>query len=167
MKIVPIFAESLYSFHYAEEEENELDRLLNLWSNAEYLYNYAKINNQSDPNSFVLDVTKNLDQVIDLLNDLNDNNESFTKYFEPLSISEWNQALPRQKGKIKNNSLRIYALKVEANCFVITGGAIKMGQKMQDHPDTQKELDKLKAAQNYLKEKGVFDTDSFHEFIFE
>lgn len=71
------------------------------------------------------------------------------------------------KGKIKKNRLRFYAIKLDANCFVITGGAIKMSQKMQDHPDTNNELIKLKKARAYLNINGVFDEDSFYELLIE
>ena len=42
-----------------------------------------------------------------------------------------------------------------------------MSQKMQEHPETDKELTKLKAARTYLKENGVFDDDSFYELLTE
>ena len=56
---------------------------------------------------------------------------------------------------------------LDENCFVITGGAIKMSQKMQDHPDTNNELEKLMEARRYLKSNDVFDDDSFFELLTE
>jgi hypothetical protein len=50
---------------------------------------------------------------------------------------------------------------------VITGGAIKMSQTMQGHPDTDNELIKLKEARAYLKQNDVFDEDSFFELLIE
>ena len=61
----------------------------------------------------------------------------------------------------------MYAIKIDANCFVITGGAIKMSQAMQDHPDSNNELAKIKAAKEYLQENSIFDIDSFYELINE
>ena len=74
-----------------------------------------------------------------------------------------------QKGKIEEykNTLRIYAIKIDENCFLITGGAIKMSQKMQDHPDSNNELSKINKAKEYLKDNDVVDEDSFYEFIKE
>ena len=72
-----------------------------------------------------------------------------------------------QKGKLKENILRYYAIKLDENCFVITGGAIKMSQTMQEHPDTTNELKKLEKARAYLKQNGVFDEDSFFELLIE
>jgi len=57
------------------------------------------------------------------------------------------------------------ALKIDDDCYLITGGAIKMSQKMGDHPDTAKELVKLQNARSYLNQNDVFDQDSFLELI--
>ena len=54
-----------------------------------------------------------------------------------------------------------YAIRIEPNVYIITGGAIKLNAKMQDREHTQIELDKLNACRNYLQQKGVFDKDSF------
>jgi hypothetical protein len=50
---------------------------------------------------------------------------------------------------------------------VITGGAIKMPlhHLMKDRDHTRVELQKLKRAKSYLNENGVFDEDSFFEFL--
>lgn len=88
-------------------------------------------------------------------------------YFEPLQDSERTKRLAFQKGKIKQNHLGLYAIKLDNNCFAITGGAIKRSQKMQEHTDTVAELAKLKAARAYLNQNGVFDQDSFYELLIE
>ena len=69
----------------------------------------------------------------------------------------------RQKGR--KNYLRIYALRIDKNCFVITGGAIKFTHLMQDRKHTQLELNKIEMCRNYLKENGIIDADSFYEFL--
>lgn len=73
--------------------------------------------------------------------------------------------LSLQKGKIKRNQLRLYAIKIDDDCFVITGGAIKMSQKMDEHEDTALELVKLNNARIYLNSKDVFNQDSFFELF--
>lgn len=44
MKIVPIFAEKLFSFHYEGEVLNEYDRLLTLWNDVFYLREFLNAN---------------------------------------------------------------------------------------------------------------------------
>lgn len=168
MEIVTIFASSLFTFHYDEELDNEYDRLMDLWTDVNYLQAFAKRNKVKDVYGFIEDISGNAEEIQDFLDNISQNKEPFGYYFQPLQESENDKKiLPLQKGKIRRNQLRLYAVKIDANCFVITGGAIKMIQKMEDHPDTEKELSKLKQARKYLTQKGVIDEDSFFELISE
>lgn len=167
MKIVRIFAAQLFAFHYEIEADNEYDRLMDLWTDVEYLRGFAKKNNIDKVHEFINDILQNVEEIQDFLENISQNKQPYGFYFEPLQEAERTKPLAFQKGKIKMNRLRFYAIKLEGNCFVITGGAIKMSQKMQEHPETDKELTKLKAARTYLKENGVFDDDSFYELLTE
>ena len=73
----------------------------------------------------------------------------------------------RSKGR--QHCLRLYAIKIDEDTFVITGGAIKLPlhHLMDDREHTRIELQKLKSAKSYLKENGVFDEESFFEFLNE
>jgi hypothetical protein len=53
MKIIRIFEDDLFSFHYENELHNELERLMKRWTNAEYLFDYAINNNVPDNIGFV------------------------------------------------------------------------------------------------------------------
>lgn len=167
MKIICIFAENLFAFHYDDETDNEYDRLMELWTDVTYLRNYATKKNIENIYGFINEILENAEQIQDLLENLTKNKESYGIYFQSLQNSERNKLLAFQKGKIKRNRLRYYAIKLDENCFVITGGAIKMSQTMQEHPDTDKELKKLKIARAYLNINGVFDEDSFYELLIE
>jgi hypothetical protein len=63
--------------------------------------------------------------------------------------------------------LRIYAIKIESNCFLITGGAIKLTHTMQEHPDTLLELKKLNKVKNFLINEGILDKDSIEEYVLD
>lgn len=168
MKIVPIFADRLYAFHYEDERDNEYERLMDLWTDVEYLYNFARLNNKADVQAFVADILDQTETLQDFLDILDQNNVPYRRYFSALNPAESkNPDLPLQKGKIRKDWLRLYAVKIDHDCFVITGGAIKMSQAMQDHPDTNKELGKMRAARIFLRQNGVFDDDSFFEFLSE
>lgn len=167
MKIVPIFADKLFAFHYKGEAVNEFDRLMDLWTDIAFLIDYLKENNITNVKKIVKDILQDAEQIQDFLDNISQNKEPYGFYFEPLQNSERNKILAFQKGKIKENILRYYAIKLDENCFVITGGAIKMSQKMQEHTDTTNELKKLEKARAYLKQNGVFDEDSFFELLIE
>ena len=167
MKIVPIFADKLFAFHYKGEAVNEFDRLMDLWTDIAFLIDYLKENNITNVKKIVKDILQDAEQIQDFLDNISQNKEPYGFYFEPLQNSERNKLLAFQKGKIRENILRYYAIKLDENCFVITGGAIKMSQTMQEHPDTTNELKKLEKARVYLKQNGVFDEDSFFELLIE
>lgn len=168
MKIVDIFAEQLYAFHYQNEEDNEFDRLMDNWTDVNYLRTYAKENNIENINQFVRNKLKDAEQIQDLLEEITTNNEPLEYYFRPLFDTEQRvKILSLQKGKIGKNGLRLYAIKIDENLFVITGGAIKMSQTMQGHPDSNQELEKIKKAKLLLQNNEVIDSDSFYELIKE
>lgn len=167
MKIITIFAYQLFAFQYTGEVDNEFDRLMELWTDIAFLKAFAKENNIINVEKFINDILQDAEQIQDFLENLSQNKEPYGFYFEPLQMSESKKILSLQKGKIRKNKLRYYAIKLDENCFVITGGAIKMSQTMQDHSDTIKELKKLETARAYLKENGVFDEDSFFELLIE
>ncbi len=167
MKIVSIFADKLFAFHYENEADNEYDRLMELWTDVAYLRAFAKENKIQNVYKFIVDILKDAEQIQDFLENLNQNNEPYGFYFEPLQDAEQRKILALQKGKIKQNQLRYYAIKIDNNCFVITGGAIKMSQKMQEYFGTDNELKKLKIARTFLNKNGIFDEDSFFELLSE
>jgi len=170
MKIVDIFAEQLFAFVYKkpgqeEYDENEYDRLMDLWTDISYLREFAKRNQVIDVDKFVQNRLEDAEQIQDLLEEITTNKEPLEYYFRPLHDHEIGfKTLSLQKGKITRNQLRLYAIKVDDNCFVITGGAIKMTQAMQEHPDTEQERLKIHRARSFLQENGVLDLDSFYEF---
>jgi hypothetical protein len=88
------------------------------------------------------------------------------EFFKPLDNQEYQiTILSKQKGR--RNHLRIYALKIDDNCFVITGGAIKFTHFMEDRVHTDEERMKLNRCKQFLNENGVFDCDSFYGFLCE
>jgi hypothetical protein len=170
MKIIRIFEDKLFSFQYENEEENEYDRLIELWSDTLYLYEFLKENKQDLPKGYSIEslinqIVENSNRIDDvLLNGVENNN--FELFFKSLNNQEYKtKILSKQKGR--KSYLRIYALKIDTNCYVITGGAIKFTLLMEERLHTKNELAKIEKCRNYLKENGVTDTDSFYEFLEE
>lgn len=172
MKILSIFADKLFAFQYESEEENEYDRLIGLWTDTNYLFEFAKENiGKYNIDNYVQNILEDAEQLIDLIDEIsNSSTTPLETFFRPLSDSEFTlKTLSLQKGKTRHrnrrNDLRVYAIKIDKNCFVITGGAIKLSQSMQQNTYTQAELIKLKKCRTYLKENGVYDDESFFELI--
>ncbi|PZQ91008.1 MAG: hypothetical protein DI548_02535, partial [Flavobacterium johnsoniae] len=77
--------------------------------------------------------------------------ENLSDYFMPLTnnvIGELEK--DKAKGLAKNSWLRIYAIRVDKNLFVICGGGIKLTKTMNEREHLQKELEKLEITRLYL-----------------
>jgi hypothetical protein len=86
--------------------------------------------------------------------------------FKPLNNSEY-RIVQLSKNKAYGNRnqswLRIYAIKVDVNTFVVTGGAIKLTRTMNEREHTSLELIKLTRCRDYLREEGLIDEQAFKE----
>ena len=67
-------------------------------------------------------------------------------------------------GQTYHSWLRLYAIRISKNLYVVSGGAIKLTKAMNGIPHLEDELKKLLTTQEYLKEIGLFDEDDY-EFI--
>ena len=172
MKIITIFAEKLFAFQYPQETKNEYVRLMDMWNDPEYLVKYA-IDNEAylpiylsieDFVEKIMEDVENLEET--LISHSKGEFQTFDICFQPLHDTEFrHKILSLQKKKCKY--LRLYAIKIDENCFVITGGAIKLTRTMQQHPDTNIELVKLEQCKSYLQNNNIFDNDSFYELTTE
>ncbi|WP_064967612.1 hypothetical protein [Tenacibaculum ovolyticum] len=171
MKIVDIFAEKLYSITYKKSgsekyDDCEYDRLLDLWTDVSYLHQYAISNKVKNIDKFVKARLKDAEQIEDFLEELTQENKPLDAYFHQLDNNETGfKLLSLRKGKAsKQDGLRLYAIKIDDDCFLITGGAIKMSLKMKHHKDTKEELSKINKVKSFLQDNDVIDIESFYEF---
>lgn len=171
-KIVNIFAHQLFAFHYDEAEDNEYDRLMHLWDDTEYIFDFLKKNEVDIPRgksiqSIAESIIDNAYEIDEILVRITENNkENLSHFFKPLYNQEYQiKVLSLQKGR--QYYLRMYAIKISENVFVITGGAIKLHHLMQDREHTKEELRKLSSAREFLRTQGIFDDESFFEFLDE
>lgn len=79
--------------------------------------------------------------------------------FTPLNLHEESIKLQKNKSYGLNNPswLRLYAIRVSINVFVVYGSAIKLTKKMNDRQHTLNELKKMEASVTYLKSVGLCD----------
>lgn len=132
-----------------------------------YLRNYAKTYNVKNVNSFVSKCLRDAEQTQDLIEAITTQNYDLGTYFIPYHPEEYRREVTPSLRKGKHSGLRIYAIKVYDNCYVITSGAIKMSQTTQEHPDTNNAVKRLKKSQNYLMNEGIVDDNSFYELLNE
>lgn len=60
--------------------------------------------------------------------------------------------------------LRLYAIKMGSNCYLITGGGIKLADTIQNSPGLKDHvINNIKFVRTYLKENGILDEDDLTE----
>jgi len=181
MEIVRIIVDpkpTLYAIRFPENKSNELDRNFDLWNDQEYVRNFFEKNSGDlrgynhfhNTNYSIEDaVRKTLRDAQNLENRLLDIAESGNEddvlqtFFRQLNDMETDlYPLQKSKGKLKYRSwLRIYAIRIDRDLYVLTGGAIKLTKKMQEREHTQTEIDKMRQVVNYLRSENLINEDEF------
>ena len=157
--------DSLLSVHNDGIEDHAFNILFDNWNSVEFLHEFFEEHKQDLRRASIQQaIAQTLDDAEQLENKLLDVAEGETELqtlFKPLSNSEY-KLKPYQKSKaygmVRRSWLRVYAIRIHKDLFVITGGAIKLTQAMQERPHTQDQLKRLGRARDYLKELGVCRT---------
>jgi len=181
MKIVRIIVDpkpTLYAIRFSDSEGNELDRNFDLWNDQEYLRNFFKEHagdlrsyNRFHHKEYSIEdaVRKTLRDAGNLENKLLDIAEADGQYgllqtlFRQLNDMETDSyPLQKTKGKLKYQSwLRIYAIRIDSDLYVMTGGAIKLTKKMREREHTQVEITKMEKTVNFLRSENLINEDEF------
>ena len=174
----------LWSICYQSDnyEVDILRELFNKWTNPEYIDSYVEKHKELLNTKFFNgytheDIKKAIYEeackfehfIIELCtNTINGKKPDLDQHFHDLEKNSTDYPQIRQKiyGKRPNSIppslLRIYAVKIESNVYVITGGAIKLVHEMHESEDTAKELERLNNAQRELNIKGITDIDGLY-----
>lgn len=80
--------------------------------------------------------------------------------------------LGREKARLDNRYrhaswLRLYAIKLSAGIYIITGDAIKLTATMQERQHTLNELAKMEKVRNFLIKENIIDEDGFADYLRE
>ncbi len=182
MKFVRIIDgyDHLWAVKSPDKEDDELTELFDKWNNVGYLLNFFTENFEDLKGFFHIErlseaVSDTLDDAHDLEELILDfpYTENLDELFKPLDVTDVRASeLSREKARNWERErhaswLRVYAIRLEPNIYVVTGGAIKLTRTMQEREHTRIELGKLNSCKGYLKSNGVFDKDSFVEFTNE
>lgn len=171
---------TLWAVRYDGDKENALQMLFAQWSDSEWLVDFF-LANMSDLTSYfkITDINQAIYDTIDdsmklqcLILDISPD-VNLDQLFRPLENDRTSEMLlGKEKAKIKNRRqhsswLRIYAIKLEPGCYIITGGAIKLTRTMQEREHTLAELKKMEEVRNFLLDGGAIDTDGFIDYMSE
>lgn len=174
----------LYSVVFDEksyEGVNEFRRILNLWTDRDYLVEYFLRNQKQLQSEFwnnvinchpfdTVEITKavNLtieeatefeEEILSLANGID--GRGLEQIFIPLHKEikrEYERHEFKAYGIFENSWLRFYAIEIEGIYF-ISGGGIKLTKKMEDSEGLTLELEKLKKVYDYLFNNPDIDPD--------
>ncbi len=163
----------LWAVRYSDDNDNALQKVLSQWNDAEWLADFF-IQNFDDLISYfkVTDIEEAIYQTMEdsdklscIIMDISPDAD-LDKFFRPLDNNRTHEMLlGKEKGKPHRRSwLRLYAIKLNAGIYIITGGAIKLTRTMQDRQHTLIELEKMEKVRNFLLDEKVFDEDSFTDY---
>lgn len=84
--------------------------------------------------------------------------KNLSMLFKPLSDGKYEKDFEKDKVKVegKKKWIRLYAIRIEANFFIVCGGAIKLRKTLNDRTYLLKELEKMEITRDYLMDE---DTD--------
>jgi hypothetical protein len=185
MSLTPIFADEeqnetdLWSIVFSEY--CEFDNAFSNWFDSEYLLEFFKKNYEDLFNGFY-DI-RNIEEAVELtLNEAEefeeyllensfkltvDNQHVLDKIFKPLNNNDYQES-DLQKNKIRPKYgiswLRLYAIRLRPNSFVVSGGAIKLTKKME-RPHLVNELSKLDRTKDYLSAESIVDSDDINKLL--
>ena len=179
-----------------EFENNEFDdnssndifsRIFNNWNDVEYLEAFFNEHKEDLQREFFnyISIEEAIYQTIEEANELEDlilqiaesgktdRGQTLQTLFKPLHKKDEDKfPVPgHQKSKLygtKHRSwLRIYAIRIEENVFIVTGGAIKLTRTMNEREHLENELKNLEDVKQFLIENGIVDKDSIEDFMIE
>ena len=172
--------DTLWAVRYEGAEDNALQTLFDQWNNPEWLVDFF-LANMADLESFfkITDINQAIYDTIDdshriqcLILDISPEAD-LDKIFRPLENSRTSEMLlSKEKARIRNRQqhaswLRIYAIKLEPGCYIITGGAIKLTRTMEEREHTLQELRKMEQVRDYLISNQAIDAEGLVDFISE
>jgi hypothetical protein len=175
MKIIGTFAvveDSLYSVQYESEDLHEFAKCFELWNNPVYLREFFEKNIKDLNHSFWKGITiedaikKTREDAAALEEELlyiaetgkTEKFETLTTLFEPLSTGKIGKyERDKVRGFVRPSWLRIYAIRIDANFYVISGGAIKLTRTMNTREHLLLELNKLETTRNMLMNENSDD----------
>lgn len=171
---------TLWAVRYDGDKDNALFTLFEQWNDPEWLVNFF-LTNISDLTSYfkITDINQAIYDTIEdnhklqcLILDISPD-ANLDLLFRPLENNRTSEILlGKEKARIKNRPqhaswLRIYAIKLEPGCYIITGGAVKLTRTMQERAHTLAELNKMETVRNFLIDGGAIDADGFIDYISE
>jgi hypothetical protein len=182
MEIVEIYSNWLYSISFDNEDLNEYQKIFKEWHDIDYLQNFFTANKHYIDTEFwrkaglypnnpyksadrVINEASNLEQYIKYLvsnleQGLKPDLDSYFKLLGGKYNYIWTLSPVKSYGTFSPSLLRLYAIKIQPNCYLIVAGGIKLCKTIQDSPGLKDfVLQKIDQVIRYLKVEGITDSE--------
>lgn len=182
MEIVEIHKDWLYSITFDEEDLTEYHRVFKEWHDLDYLVRFFTQHKDYLATDFwkesgldpdnpeksayrVIEESDCLERYIEdiVVNCSNGEKPDFDEYFHFLGGKYkclWSLEPVKSYGTLSPSLLRLYAIKIESNCYLIVYGGIKLADTIQNSPVLKdKVFRKIDTVLEFLKNNGITDSE--------
>lgn len=180
MDIVEIIPNRIYSIKYDDEDTTEYYRLFNKeWTDLDFLMDFFQSHSEfteneywgflgNDPEIAAARVLEDANMLEPHLKELAENSENGERpdletYFKPLNGKygyDIEHIPVKGYGVLESTFLRLYAIRLEANCYLIVYGGIKLNSSIQNSPGLQENVfRKIDKVKQYLVDECIIDKD--------
>lgn len=185
MKIVEltrIVPATLWAARFEGQEENEFDRAFNCWNNPEFLHEFFSAHERDLVREFYGYCSINQAVSITMLEaeefegrllkvaEGQELDRGLGDIFKPLDKTA-KLKIVNEKSKAYGTGakswLRIYAVRLRYDFFIISGSAIKLTKTMNERQHLKEELRKLDALIKFLKELHIETVEDWGYIDFE
>ena len=177
MEIFCIFEndkEALFTVKFEDAQFDAWEEIFENWFDIEFLVNYFQSYSNILQNEFWGNITvdeavwktrEDAKKIQNRILSCEKGEDNLSAFFRPLNDSEIQRdnLLRTKVYGIETDWLRIYAVKLTDETYIVTGGAIKLYRTMQEQEDTNIELQKLNTLVDLLKANHIFDKESLGE----
>lgn len=173
-----IYEGHLYAVQYGNRGDNEMDRLFDEWNDMETVYNFMVENEKelqretwrktNTPLLAAKKVTIEAEELEDIIYELCENSEkgrtpdldSLFQYLEGKYRGIYQLVPTKGYGPDKPSMLRLYAIKIEPNVYLITGGGIKLADTIQNSPGLKDHvIQNIDRVREWLRKQGIEDRE--------
>lgn len=185
MKITEIYPDSLFAIQFDENDQNEFEKAFTLWQDLNYLVDYFSANSDllesdfwksipipADYEALSKNVVEESFDLQDYIQEIAENTANgvqpdFDSFFQELGgkYKYLRQYIPQKAyGTNSPSMLRLYALRIAANCYLVVHGGIKLTKEIHDTPSLRDELFvKIDNVLQFLNANGILDSEDLKD----
>lgn len=181
LDIVSIYPDYLFAIKFDDKDVNEYDASFSLWRDLDYLVDFFTENKSLLETDFWHNSISSTDPE-DLAQSIVDESFDFERFIQEVAQNTADGELPdfdsffqelggqykflrehvphKSYGTASPTMLRLYAIRVNPNCYVVVHGGIKLTKQIQDTPQLNRELfSKIDNVLRFFRANGIIDTE--------